>query len=77
MAEGEGDRSKPDWAAAYEQGLELYHADQWLMARERFHQAIQLRGEDPPSARFLKLCEERLAAPRRRKSDEIKPAAAA
>lgn len=77
MAEGEGDRSKPEWVATYEQGLELYHADQWLMARERFHQTIALRGEDPPSTRFLKLCEEQLAAARRCRSDQIKPPVAA
>jgi adenylate cyclase len=75
MAEGEGDRQKPDWVIAYEQGLELYYAGDLAEARDKFQAANGLRGEDPPSLRFLKLCEDKLNPPRRRRSDAVKAAA--
>jgi len=77
MAEGEGDRAKPEWVAAYEHGLDLYQASDWSKAAERFRTAIALRGEDPPSARLLAICEEHISPPRRRRSDDLPKAAAA
>jgi adenylate cyclase len=76
MAEGEGDRVKPDWVTAYEQGLELYRAGEVAQARDKFQAANAIRGEDPPSLRFLKLCDQRLNPPRRRKADAAVKAAA-
>ena len=66
MADGENEQVTAPWIAAYERGLDLYHAGDIAGARERFAETLRLRGEDKPAARFLRLCDERLAAPAQR-----------
>ncbi len=63
MADGDGERVTAPWIAAYERGLDLFYAGDVAGARERFAETLRLRGDDPPAAHFVKLCDERLASP--------------
>jgi adenylate cyclase len=57
---GEVDEAAYPWIRAYERGLALFEARDWLAARDQFREAIALRGGDPPSAAFILRCEQHL-----------------
>jgi adenylate cyclase len=50
------------WVADYERAYDAFRKGDWRAAAEGFRTVIAARGSDGPSARYLKLCEERLAA---------------
>lgn len=53
------DGARPDWAVAYEAGLQLYRARSWAAAAETFARAAALRpGGDPAAERLLARCRE-------------------
>jgi adenylate cyclase len=60
MADPDADRVTAPWISAYERGLDLFYAGDIAKAREQFVEALKLRGEDQPAARFVRLCDERL-----------------
>jgi len=49
------------WVKLFERGLASFEEQDWQNAAELFRKAIELRGEDAPSAHFIERCQARLS----------------
>ncbi|MBI2945166.1 MAG: CHASE2 domain-containing protein [Candidatus Wallbacteria bacterium] len=60
---GQLERAKQNIIEVYNQGLDLYRKREWMAACEKFMQADQFPGGDPPSREYIRRCQEFAAFP--------------